>query len=65
MRELPHKHATRFSSRTAAVAVLLPLALLAGCKPVGPNYNRPGFAAPPAYKETGAAAVVVPPPNPA
>jgi NodT family efflux transporter outer membrane factor (OMF) lipoprotein len=39
--------------------------LLAGCKPVGPDYNRPGYQAPPAYKETGASAVVVPPPNPA
>jgi NodT family efflux transporter outer membrane factor (OMF) lipoprotein len=39
------------------------LLLLAGCKPVGPNYNRPGYTAPPAYKETGASAVV-PPPNP-
>ncbi len=38
--------------------------LLAGCKPVGPNYNRPGYNAPPAYKETGATAVVVPPPSP-
>jgi len=30
---------------------------------VGPNYNRPGFNAPPVYKEMGAASVV-PPPNP-
>ena len=43
----------------------LPLGLLAlsGCKPVGPNYQQPGFQAPPAYKETGASSVV-PPPNP-
>ncbi len=34
------------------------------CKPVGPNYNRPGYSAPPAYKENGATAVAVPPPNP-
>src|SRR5580658_9331718 len=39
------------------------LILLAGCKPVGPNYNRPGYTAPAAYKETGAA-TVVPPQNP-
>ena len=38
--------------------------LLSGCKPVGPNYNRPGYNAPPAYKQTGATAVVLPPPNP-
>ena len=44
--------------------VLLALTLLAGCKPVGPNYSRPGYDAPAAYKETGATAVV-PPPAPA
>jgi len=43
---------------------LLPCLLLTACKPVGPNYNRPGYTAPPAYKETGPTAVVVPPPNP-
>jgi NodT family efflux transporter outer membrane factor (OMF) lipoprotein len=37
---------------------------LAGCKPVGPNYHKPDFTAPPNYKETGAP-TVVPPPNPA
>jgi NodT family efflux transporter outer membrane factor (OMF) lipoprotein len=45
-------------------AGLLVLALLAGCKPVGPNYNRPGYQAPAAYKETGAS-TVIPPPAPA
>jgi NodT family efflux transporter outer membrane factor (OMF) lipoprotein len=44
--------------------VLIPTILLTGCKPVGPNYKRPGFQAPAAYKETGATAVV-PPPAPA
>ena len=38
--------------------------LLAGCKPVGPNYHKPDFTAPATYKETGAP-TVVPPPNPA
>jgi len=42
----------------------LALILVSGCKPVGPNYNRPGYNAPPAYKETGATTVVAPPPNP-
>jgi NodT family efflux transporter outer membrane factor (OMF) lipoprotein len=42
----------------------LALILFAGCKPVGPNYNRPSYNAPPAYKETGATAVLVPPPSP-
>jgi len=45
--------------------VFVTAALLTGCKPVGPNYNRPGYEAPPAYKETGAATVLAPPPNPA
>jgi NodT family efflux transporter outer membrane factor (OMF) lipoprotein len=44
---------------------LLTLTLLTGCKPVGPNYNRPGYEAPPAYKETGATTVLQPPPAPA
>jgi NodT family efflux transporter outer membrane factor (OMF) lipoprotein len=43
---------------------LLALGLLTGCKPVGPNYHRPGFDAPSVYKETGASTAVVPPPNP-
>jgi NodT family efflux transporter outer membrane factor (OMF) lipoprotein len=38
--------------------------LLSGCKPVGPNYSRPTYTAPPAYKETGASTVLTPPPNP-
>ena len=51
--------------RLFALAPLDPLlSSLSGCKPVGPNYNRPGYSAPAAYKETGATAVVVPPPNP-
>jgi NodT family efflux transporter outer membrane factor (OMF) lipoprotein len=45
-------------------ACLSALALLTGCKPVGPDYNRPGYQAPPAYKEAGATSAVVPPPNP-
>jgi len=40
------------------------LLMLAGCKPVGPNYTPPTVTTPPAYKEVGATAVVVPPPNP-
>jgi NodT family efflux transporter outer membrane factor (OMF) lipoprotein len=43
---------------------LLALTLLSGCKPVSPNYNRPGYEAPPAYKETGATTVLQPPPAP-
>jgi NodT family efflux transporter outer membrane factor (OMF) lipoprotein len=41
------------------------LVLLTACKPVGPNYNRPIYQAPAAYKETGSSTVAVPPPNPA
>ncbi len=44
-------------------AALLAIGTLTGCKPVGPNYNRPGYDAPAAYKETGATSVV-PPPSP-
>ena len=53
--------------RTSTIPVfvsLLALVSLTACKPVGPNYNRPGYTAPPAYKETGASTVVVPPPAP-
>ncbi len=50
--------------RAGLVCASLTLILVAGCKPVGPNYNRPGYNAPPAYKESGATAVIVPPPNP-
>ncbi len=44
--------------------VLVPALLLTACKPVGPNYSRPAYQAPAAYKETGAS-TVVPPPAPA
>ena len=45
--------------------VFVAASLLTGCKPVGPNYNRPGYHSPAAYKETGATTVLAPPPNPA
>ncbi|MFZ1083825.1 MAG: efflux transporter outer membrane subunit, partial [Terracidiphilus sp.] len=51
-------------SNILVFACLLTLTLLTACKPVGPNYNRPGYQAPAAYKETGAS-TVVPPPAPA
>lgn len=45
-----------------SLAPLLPCSLLLiACKPVGPNYHRPPYSAPPAYTETGAASVVAPP----
>lgn len=54
-----------FTQRTIPLATaLFPLALLSGCKPVGPNYSRPAYQAPAVYKETGASTVLVPPPNP-
>jgi NodT family efflux transporter outer membrane factor (OMF) lipoprotein len=40
------------------VGLLAAIAAIAGCKPVGPNYQRPSFDAPSAYKE------VPPPPAP-
>jgi NodT family efflux transporter outer membrane factor (OMF) lipoprotein len=51
-------------SAAPVVACLAVAGLLSGCKPVGPNYTRPATTAPPAYKETGAPNVTVPPPNP-
>lgn len=56
----PSRAALAGASALAAAAVCL----LAGCKPVGPNYHKPDFTAPAAYKETGAPSVT-PPPNPA
>jgi NodT family efflux transporter outer membrane factor (OMF) lipoprotein len=55
---------TRLLTGISSSGALLALTLLTACKPVGPNYNRPGYDAPPAYKETGASTVVVPPPAP-
>ncbi len=51
-------------SRPGAFLIGFALISLTACKPVGPNYNRPGYAPPSVYKEIGASAVVVPPPNP-
>ena len=66
MREPGHDSASLIGGRAANFATMLAVSmLLAGCKPVGPNYTRPGYQAPAAYKESGAQVVVVPPPNPA
>ena len=55
-------HEPRLSRRwLTAGALLLGASLLAGCKPVGPNYSKPVFTAPTAYKETGAPSVTPPP----
>ena len=76
MRELPHNSDCRVPSMPQAPRICTPaktafstlsfaaVLLLAGCKPVGPNYQQPAYQAPSAYKETGATTVVVPPPNP-
>jgi NodT family efflux transporter outer membrane factor (OMF) lipoprotein len=61
----PKNRATQLRpALVSPVCAALALLVLSGCKPVGPNYHRPGYNAPPAYKETGATTVVVPPPNP-
>jgi len=65
MRVSARQFALRTNSRAVAFASLMVSFCLAGCKPVGPDYNRPGYQAPSIYKETGASSVVVPPPNPA
>ena len=61
-REIGRRHAGLL--RPGSISALLGLVLVAGCKPVGPNYSRPTLTAPPAYKETGASSVVPPPPSP-
>ncbi|HEY9125472.1 MAG TPA: efflux transporter outer membrane subunit, partial [Acidobacteriaceae bacterium] len=60
-----YRDGAKRSLRASAPAVsLVSLGLLAaaGCKSVGPDYQRPGFTPPPVYKETGASNVTVPPP---
>lgn len=64
MPALPQSFPHRLRGRAAAATALLALGVLVGCKAVGPNYNRPAYTAPPAYKETGAPTVLVPPPTP-
>jgi NodT family efflux transporter outer membrane factor (OMF) lipoprotein len=57
-------HALESSKRCRAWALMLAAGVvLSGCT-VGPNYKQPTVTAPPTYKEAGASAVVVPPPNP-
>jgi NodT family efflux transporter outer membrane factor (OMF) lipoprotein len=53
-----------YTSTLPVFACLLAVTFLTACKPVGPNYNRPSYEAPAVYKESGASAVTVPPPNP-
>jgi NodT family efflux transporter outer membrane factor (OMF) lipoprotein len=48
-------------SLTLSVALLVSLT---GCKPVGPDYARPAYDAPAAYKESGAHAALLPPADP-
>ena len=65
MRVSENELARRVAGLATPLAALLAASLvLAGCKPVGPNYTRPGYQAPAAYKETGTATAVTPPPNP-
>lgn len=60
----PGSRALQPPGRSRYLLVLTAAVLLvSGCKPVGPNYNKPTYTAPPAYKETGASAVA-PPPSP-
>ncbi len=52
-----------FKRASIAVFGCAALLFLNACKPVGPDYNRPGYKTPTVYKETGASSVA-PPPNP-
>jgi len=49
--------------RSLLAGVTCSLLLFTGCKPVGPDYHRPGYDAPAVYKEAGAS-TVTPPANP-
>jgi NodT family efflux transporter outer membrane factor (OMF) lipoprotein len=62
MAEVSFSKARRNAGTALTLAALL---VFTGCKPVGPNYHRPGYDAPPAYKESGASTAIVPPPDPA
>ena len=62
---VPHPRHGLIAPRVGlAIAALATLGAIAGCKPVGPNYQRPVYVTPPIYKETGASNVTVPPPPP-
>jgi NodT family efflux transporter outer membrane factor (OMF) lipoprotein len=56
--------APRVSPLRPGILAAAALVLIAGCKPVGPDYKRPVYVTPPIYKETGASNVTVPPPPP-
>jgi NodT family efflux transporter outer membrane factor (OMF) lipoprotein len=60
LRLLSGARAGTLAATFATACTLVPTA----CKPVGPNYSRPTYQAPAAYKETGATTVVTPPPSP-
>jgi len=63
MADFEHRRVgARFNTLFGTLVVCLAI-FLVGCKPVGPNYSRPGYNAPSSYRETGATAVTVPPPN--
>jgi NodT family efflux transporter outer membrane factor (OMF) lipoprotein len=58
-------HGARKMRAAAPIIACLAAAIsMTACKPVGPDYSRPAYTAPPTYKETGASSVVTPPPNP-
>ncbi len=60
---IPSSARVRILCPPISLLALSALFLFSACKPVGPNYNKPAYTAPTAYKETGAPSVV-PPPNP-
>jgi len=65
LKSCPFKTKGICAQQSFAAFGLIGLVFLSGCKPVGPNYSRPGYEAPTAYKETGASTVMLPLPSPA
>jgi NodT family efflux transporter outer membrane factor (OMF) lipoprotein len=56
-----HAFASGIARHGAAACLLAATLTVSGCKPVGPDYSRPGYQAPAVYKEAGASTVVAPP----
>ena len=57
---VPHPWRSLTAPRVGfGTTLLAAIFVVTGCKPVGPNYQRPVYVTPPIYKETGASNVTV------